>query len=44
MRTLAGGLGGLLVGGLLSLLLFHLKVAHSFDPSSTVPKHKAGKR
>lgn len=27
--AVAGGLGGVVVGGLLSLMLFHLKVAHS---------------
>lgn len=32
--ALAGGLGGVVVGGLLSLMLFHLKVAHSVAISS----------
>lgn len=32
--VLAGGLGGVVVGGLLSLMLFHIKVAHSIEINS----------
>lgn len=32
--ALAGGLGGIVVGGLFSLMLFHIKVAHSVEINS----------